>query len=56
MFYAITGAVLGTYEAVAVTTKRVPTVSAWSARRRHTRVLAVAWALGLAVHLARHKP
>lgn len=55
-FYAVTGSVLGSYEGVAATTRRMPTVTTWGARNFMRRIVLVLWALGLAVHFARAKP
>lgn len=55
MFYGVSSSVLGTYEAVAIITKRVPPVSDWASRSPLRRVLVCGWALGLVVHLARHR-
>lgn len=54
-FYAVTGAIAGTYEAVTLAHDRLPRLSSLAARRRSTRALAIVWAIGLAVHFARHR-
>ncbi len=53
MFYAVSSSMLGTYEAVAISTRRLPTLSTWAARRRVRRLALVLWTIGLVVHVAR---
>lgn len=61
MFYAVTGSVLGTYEGIAVLTKRtasvptVPTVSNLASRHPAARAVVILWALGLCWHIAKHE-
>lgn len=58
-FWGLSASVLGSYEAAAfltrLTHRELPTISTWSARRNHRKAVMVAWTLGLALHIARHK-
>jgi len=53
-FYGVTGSIFGVYEALAKSTGRVPTLTNLAARHKLSRGAAMAWAIGLAVHFARH--
>jgi hypothetical protein len=55
-FWGLTASILGTYEAISfLSGKRTPTLSSFCARRRSTRIMLVAWTLGLAQHIWRHQ-
>jgi len=54
--WAATAITLGVWETVALTTKKVPTISnaCWSARKRHARkteAAVILWLTGLGAHL-----
>ena len=59
--WGVCGVVLGTWEAAAILTGRVPTVSLAVARARHryptlADALVLAWAVGTARHLLTYQP
>jgi hypothetical protein len=54
-FFGASAGLLGTYEAVAVSTRKVPTVSCLASRSPLRRLLLLVWVAGLAVHVARHQ-
>lgn len=55
-FFAATGIFLGTWEAIAKGTRRIPTVSRTAAKHPSMRALAAGWALSLAHHFLTHRP
>lgn len=55
-FFAATGIFLGTWEAIAKATGRIPTVSRTAAKHPSMRALAAGWAISLAHHFITHKP
>lgn len=55
-FFAATGIFLGTWEAIAKGTGRIPTVSRTAAVDWRMRAVAAGWAVALAHHFLTHKP
>jgi len=55
-FWGLTASALGTYEAMAYASgKRLPVLSNLCSRHKTTRVMLVAWTMGLAAHIWKYE-